>query len=80
MIEVIAVGLIVLFYVVRFYAFYTLLEPYETKLEEPFYPGSNGKARATAFALEEVWYSMRPVQISLGCNSLKIQKYHRIEI
>ena len=68
-IEVIAVGLIILFYVVRFYAFYTLLEPYETKLQESFYPGSNGKARAAAFALEEVWYSMLLVQISLGAKN-----------
>lgn len=68
-IEFLAVILVLGFYVVRFIAFFNLYSPYETALEAT-YPGSNGAARAAAAALEEVYYSMIPMQISLAVKNM----------
>ena len=68
-IELLAVLLVLAFYVVRFVAFYRLYQPYETALEAVF-PGSNGAARAAAAALEECYYAMLPMQVSLAVKNM----------
>ena len=67
--EALGVLCIIAFYVARFIGFYRLYEPYETSLE-PGYPGSNGRARAAAQALEQIWYVALPIQISLAMKNM----------
>lgn len=68
-VELLAVLLVLGFYVARFVAFYRLYQPYETSLEAVF-PGSNGAARAAAAAFEEVYYAMLPMQVSLAVKNM----------
>ena len=63
--ELIGVLCVVGFYIARFIAYYRLYAPYEISLE-PGFPGSNGRARSVAQALEECYYVALPIQISLG--------------
>ena len=64
-IQVLAVLCVMGFYGARFAHAFESYYSTEKALEVNF-PGSNGAARATALALYSVWYSMIPVQISLG--------------
>jgi len=68
-VEFLAVLLVLGFYVARFIGFYRTYEPYETAMQT-VYPNSLGPARAAAQALEEVYYSMLPMQVSLGVKNM----------
>ena len=68
-VELLAVLLVLGFYVARFVAFYNLYRPSELALEADF-PHSNGAARAVAAALEEVYYPMLPMQVSLAVKNM----------
>ena len=70
-IQVLAVLCVLGFYGARFAHAFESYYSTEQALEVLF-PGSNGAARATALSLYSVWYSMIPVQISLGVKKCAI--------